>query len=98
MLHDNTFAQCQTLGGWQCWTTLEKQYFENGKNNSSHNFEKIFSKLSYGGRQPPSRRNFQNREKTFIIEKKLSGSRKKFGNPENYYRVKRKIYEIEKKN
>ena len=35
------------------------------------------------------------REKTFIIEKSLSESRKKFWNPEKYFRVK-KNYEIEK--
>ena len=30
------------------------------------------------------------REKTFIIEKSLSESRKKFWNPEKYFRVKKK--------
>ena len=38
------------------------------------------------------------REKTFKIEEKLSESRKRFWNPEKYFRVKRKIYETEKKN
>ena len=38
------------------------------------------------------------REKSFIIVKKLSESRKKNWNPEKYFRVKKKIYEIEKKN
>ena len=37
-----------------------------------------------------SRKNFFNWEKTFLIEKKLSELRKKFWNPENYFRVKRK--------
>ena len=49
-------------------------------------------------KNPLSTKIFQNREKTFIIVKKLSESRKKNWNPEKYFRVKKKIYEIEKKN
>ena len=53
---------------------------------------------SYGGRQPPSRKNFQNREKTFIIERNLSESRKKFWNPEKQnYEIEKKITESRKK-
>ena len=46
--------------------------------------------LFYGGRQPPSRKNFQNREKTFKIKKKILESAK-------YFSVKKNNYEIEKK-
>ena len=42
-------------------------------------------------------KNFQNREKTFIIEKKLSESKKKNWNPEKYFRVKKKIMKSRKK-
>ena len=36
-------------------------------------------------------KNFHNREKTVIIEKKLSESRKKFWNPEKYFRIEKTI-------
>ena len=47
--------------------------------------------------RPPSKKNFQNRDKTFIIEKKLSESEKNW-NPQKYFTVKKKKKnEIEKK-
>ena len=39
----------------------------------------------------------RHREKTFKIEKKLSESRRKFWNPEKYFRVKKKIMKSRKK-
>ena len=39
--------------------------------------------------RPPSKKNFQNRDKTFIIEKKLSESEKNW-NPQKYFTVKKK--------
>ena len=39
----------------------------------------------------------RHREKIFKIEKKISESRKKFWNPQKYFRVKIKKNEIEKK-
>ena len=40
-----------------------------------------------------SRKNFQNREKTFRIEKKLSKSRKNFQNREKTFKIEKKISE-----
>ena len=39
----------------------------------------------------------RHQEKTFKIEKKLSESRKKIGNPGKYFRVKKKLWNWEKK-
>ena len=45
--------------------------------------------------RPPSKKNFQNRDKTFIIEKKLSESRKKLESTKIFHSQKKN--EIEKK-
>ena len=53
----------------------------------------------YGGQELSSRNNFQNREKTFIIKKKVSESRKKMLKSKKMFQShsrKKPLYEIEK--
>ena len=59
-------------------------------------------RVFYGARQPPSRKNFQNWENTFIIKKKhlesikIFQGQKKLWNREKNYRIEKKKFKIKK--